>query len=103
MFDYESPITQMMSEISNQMVKEREDKLLYEIRQTLGYNIDKNELVRALQYDRNQYQKGYEDARREFENVVTIDDKKYKAVKPIHKTTAYDGECVIGGFWEIKE
>ena len=30
-----------------------------------GITIDKDELMRALQYDRNQYQKGYEDGQKD--------------------------------------
>lgn len=60
---YESPIIQtMMSDISEQIVKEQEDKFMYQLRQTIGYDIDKGELIKALQYDRDQYQKGYDDA-----------------------------------------
>ncbi len=29
--------------------------------QNVGVNVDKDELLKALQYDRNQYQKGYAD------------------------------------------
>ena len=29
--------------------------------QNVGVNVDKDELLKALQYDRNQYQKGYDD------------------------------------------
>lgn len=60
---YESPIIQtMMSDISEQIVKEQENQFMYQIQQTIGYDIDKDELIKALQYDRDQYQKGYADA-----------------------------------------
>ncbi len=59
---YESPIQTMMSDISEQIVKEQEDQFMYQFRQAIGYNIDKDELIKALQYDRDQYQKGYADA-----------------------------------------
>lgn len=58
---YESPITQMISDISSQMVKNQENQLMYEVRQNIGYDIDKDELIKALNYDRNQYNKGYVD------------------------------------------
>lgn len=60
---YESPIIQtMMSDISEQIVKEQENQFMYQFQQTIGYDIDKDELIKALQYDRDQYQKGYADA-----------------------------------------
>ena len=67
---YKSPLTEICENIASQMTKQREDSLVYEIRQTIGYNIDKEELIKALQYDRNQYQKGYADA------MAVIDDIK---------------------------
>lgn len=59
---YESPITQIMSDISTQMIQEKENQLMMQMRQTIGYDLDKEELIKALQYDRDQYQKGYADA-----------------------------------------
>ena len=44
----------------------------------------------------------YDECPIEIGETVHIGDKKYKAVKPFHKTTASDGECVIGGFWEVE-
>ena len=45
------------------MVKKEEDQFVCEVRQTIGYNIDKSELIKALNYDRDQYEKGYQDGR----------------------------------------
>ena len=58
---YESPINQVSSKISSEIIKCEDDQLMYKIRQTIGYDIDKTELVRALRYDREQYEKGYAD------------------------------------------
>ena len=66
---YESPLTEICENIESQMTKQREDSLVYEIRQAVGYNIDKEELIKALQYDRNQYQKGYADALSVIEDI----------------------------------
>ena len=66
---YESPLTEICENITNQITKQREDSLVYEIRQAVGYNIDKEELIKALQYDRNQYQKGYADALSVIEDI----------------------------------
>ena len=58
---YESPINQVMSKISSEMKECEDNQLMCEIRQTIGYDIDKTELVKALRYDREQYEKGYAD------------------------------------------
>lgn len=59
---YESPITQIMSDISTHMIQEKENQLMMQMRQTIGYDLDKEELIKALQYDRDQYHKGFTDA-----------------------------------------
>lgn len=51
---YESPINIIYGEINNKL----ENEVLTVIH-NLGIDVDKEELVRALQYDREQYQKGY--------------------------------------------
>ena len=56
MFDYESPITQIVSD----MQMGYENGVLKAV-QSVGFNVNKKELTKALLYDREQYQKGYED------------------------------------------
>lgn len=51
---YESPINVVMG----QMRMEQENNI-YKAIQEYGVNVDKEELVKALQYDRGQYDKGY--------------------------------------------
>lgn len=58
---YESPIKRIINEAVNQIEKREEVELMYSIKQSVGYAVDKQELIKALQYDRDQYQKGYED------------------------------------------
>ena len=53
---YKSPIEL----IAGQIETETENEIVRAI-QRMGINIDKNELLRALAYDRNQYAKGYHD------------------------------------------
>ena len=55
---YESPIKMFVTEIQNAY----EDGVMKAV-QNFGFNINKEELIKALQYDRGQYQKGYEDGR----------------------------------------
>lgn len=53
---YESPIDM----IYGQMRIETENAICKAV-QEVGINVDKEELIKALQYDREQYQKGYKD------------------------------------------
>lgn len=54
MFDYESPITQILRE----MQTEYENGVLKAV-QSVGFHVNKEELTKALLYDRGQYDKGY--------------------------------------------
>jgi hypothetical protein len=58
---YESPINFIFSDIQTQIVKQQENEAYMAV-QKCGVDVDKEELMRALQYDREQYEQGYEDA-----------------------------------------
>lgn len=75
-FGYESPVNIIMGQVEQeikQIQNETENTIMSEIRQQLGVYVDKEELIKALQYDRNQYDKGYSDGRasmvEEFESL----------------------------------
>lgn len=63
---YDSPIKVMFGQMESQI-----DNRIMKAIQQINIEIDKEELVRALQYDRNQYDRGFADgymaARSEFE------------------------------------
>jgi len=59
---YESPI-EMIQRTINEQMKQEEDRYVYEIEQQVGFHIDKGELIKALNYDRDQYNKGYSDGK----------------------------------------
>lgn len=59
---YKSPIEKIYSELQTQIVQEDENTVMKAVR-NVGLSVDKEELIRALQYDRNQYAKGYEDGK----------------------------------------
>jgi hypothetical protein len=61
--EYESPITMYMGDIHEQIVKQQDEQIMIDIKQTIGYDVDKFELIKALQYDREQYDKGYSDCK----------------------------------------
>ena len=78
---YNSPIEKICSEFQTQMVQEDEKMVMKAIRK-VGVNVDKGELIKALQYDRNQYEKGYEDGKNEVldkirAEIADLDDADY--------------------------
>ena len=74
---YESPINLIVTNIYNQMMEQQENEIYKAV---LHYvpDVDKEELIRALRYDREQYSKGYADGRRDAEEkVVRCKDCKH--------------------------
>ena len=80
---YKSPIELIVSDCYNQMIEQQENQV-YRAIQSAGVNVDKDELVKALMYDRNQYQQGYMDG------AMRLAEK----IKEYYKETmfAYDAE-----------
>jgi hypothetical protein len=52
-----------MSEIQQQIKEQQEEQLILTVNKSIGYDVDKQELIKALQYDREQYTKGYRDCK----------------------------------------
>ena len=61
---YQSPIEIIMGDIQSKII-EHQEKMTMEMVRDIGIKVDKDELVKALQYDREQYSKGYSDAIKE--------------------------------------
>lgn len=61
---YESPIqiTQIGERIGTELV-EKEEAYIFSVVKRMYVDVDKDELVKALAYDRGQYDKGYIDGR----------------------------------------
>lgn len=63
---YESPIemfyTDTIQNIANQIREETDDRIVCEVKMQCGVSINKDELIKVLKYDRDQYNKGYQDA-----------------------------------------
>ena len=68
---YESPITAIWNDLQTQY----EDGVL-KAAQNYGFDVNKDELTKALMYDRNQYEKGYKD--RDAEIIRCKDCKWYE-------------------------
>ena len=59
---YESPIELVYHETFPKLIKQQEDLIMRGCLD-MGVYVDKEELVKALQYDRGQYEKGFADGR----------------------------------------
>ena len=71
---YESPIKVELSDIISDVVK-KEDEYILECVQKVGVSVNKDELIKALEFDREQYEKGWND--RDAEIVRCKDCKFY--------------------------
>ena len=75
---YKSPIDLLVADIQYQFEKQQDEEIYKAV---LHYvpNVDKEELLRALKYDRNQYDKGYADGKRDAEEaLVRCKDCKHR-------------------------
>ena len=61
---YESPVELFDVADYTKMVNDEIDNYIYEYIVKLGINVNKEELIKALQYDRDQYYKGFKDGYR---------------------------------------
>lgn len=60
---YESPIQMISEDIIKDIVK-KQDGVLLEAVHRVGFDVNKDELEKALLYDRDQYEEGFSDGRR---------------------------------------
>jgi hypothetical protein len=89
---YKSPI-----EVLSQGLKLEIEKGVYKAVENYGINVDKDELIKALQYDRNQYTKGYADGYSNFAFDF------YKAFREHYRAYTPDGLVRMGDVVEILE
>ena len=74
---YNSPIEVMITDIQHQIVKQQDEEI-YKAVVNVGIHVDKEELIRALQDDRRQYEEGYRDGRLSAkEEIVRCKDCKH--------------------------
>lgn len=67
---YESPIKLDFTEPVIEKLKDEADQYIVRACQKMNVDVDREELIRALQYDRDQYLKGYADAVADVRPVV---------------------------------
>ena len=95
---YKGPIDIVTCEMQSAMENE-----IYSAVKRVGVNVDKAELLKALAYDREQYQKGYEDRDKE---IVRCRDCKHRPTCPENKgygqSLAFPDDvcpCQVGDNW----
>lgn len=61
---YKSPVELIITDIQHQIAKHQDEEIYKAVLHYIP-NIDREELIRALQYDRHQYAQGYADGKRD--------------------------------------
>lgn len=75
---YKSPIELLVTNIYDQIQKDQDEHIYQAVLQYVP-NVDREELIRALQYDRNQYEKGYMDGKADaMAELVRCKDCKHR-------------------------
>lgn len=94
---YESPINIIYGQMQLQMENE-----VCSAVQKVGINVNKDELIKALAYDRCQYEKGYADGkayRDEPVDLIRHDSEGWEFECPVCHTAVYNGQkyCIECG------
>lgn len=72
---YEAPIS--IIETAYKQIQEKQENDVLEVIASYDITVDRNELVKALRYDRGQYDKGYHDGIKEFSERFLMDVQEY--------------------------
>lgn len=75
---YKSPIELIVKDTYQKILEQREENIFKAIFET-GVKVDKEELLKALKYDREQYNKGYIDGLKEFAERLKAKKARYNA------------------------
>lgn len=79
---YESPIDiRCTNYVAKQIESNRDDAVMLEITEQYGVYVDKEELAKALAYDRGQYDKGFADGRQSILDELGIAPYQYEILK----------------------
>lgn len=88
---YESPIWIAARDLHRSIMKEQDDYIFETVEKTLECKVDREELLKALAYDRDQYDKGFRDGRR---------SAKVEAAWTEENTCSHCGEEACAGYDE---
>lgn len=69
---YEPPIEIMVKDVCQDIGKKTDDAIMLEITRQFDVNVNKEELIKALKYDRGQYEKGFADGSKPLWFPVTV-------------------------------
>ena len=71
---WKNPITQIEQDIQTKIVRDAEDKAILEVEKTIGFHVDRAELIKALNYSHDSYEKGYaegsEDTYHKYKKII---------------------------------
>ena len=65
-------------EIFMKQIRMKQDETIVRAVQDVGIFVDKDELIKALQYDRGQYDKGYADGQKDAKEAQNIDPESLR-------------------------
>jgi hypothetical protein len=71
---YESPIRLLVQQ-SETSIREQQEKQIFEAVQKCGVDVDREELIKALAYDRAQYAQGYSDGRADAQRWISVKER----------------------------
>lgn len=71
---YECPIVEFVKRTTTQVVEEREERI-YKAVLDIGICVNKEELLKALQYDRGQYEKGFYDGQQKAQRWIPCSER----------------------------
>ena len=100
---YESPITLIQKEVSDAYGCWVEDNVFTMI-SSMDIKVDRDELIKALQYDRQQYERGYNVASLEFQNKALDAMSKvslavFNSDNPQYKKAMEDALSIMKSVW----
>lgn len=77
--DYKSPIDVQVLKTTQEIIHKFDEAIMSKVTETLNINIDKDELIKALAYDRGQYEDGFKSGyRAALDYVISIAKEKIK-------------------------
>lgn len=88
---YKSPITEYFGGSYVEHIKKATDDGVYTAVVRTGFDVDKEELKRALQYDRRQYERGYADGKADAEEIVRCRECEWWEKQP----DSLQGYCAL--------
>ena len=91
---YKSPINAIVNDICSDIQKKEENYIMECVR-NVGINVNKKELVKALSYDRHQYEKGYNDGYIDGLNQISKDMRKVMEIVMSNECPEYKEDELI--------